>query len=232
MTGWQHKKIQSIESFGEKLKRNREDRGLSLPRLARKLNINSKYLQALENDDYKKLPPDIYTINFIRQYSKFLGVSPASAVSTFEKQKNLTEKVLINNNLMVNTKPSTWSRFWSFVLKPKVIRNTLIFLIFGGICVYLGLSINNIFTSPELVITNPTTTQVVTDQRTINIAGVTEKEAELNINNLQVILSPTGKFSLDIDLQDGLNIIKISAKKKHSQTNTIYRQVIVTNTTK
>lgn len=63
------------ESFGESLHKARLTLGLSLAEMAQSLNLKIQILEALENSDINKLPPEIYTQGYIKAYSKALGIS-------------------------------------------------------------------------------------------------------------------------------------------------------------
>ncbi len=45
-----------MQTFGDYLKRQREDRNISLREVARLTMITERYLDSLEKDDYAKLP--------------------------------------------------------------------------------------------------------------------------------------------------------------------------------
>jgi cytoskeletal protein RodZ len=44
--------------------------------VAGQLHVPTRYIQALEADDYTPLPPTVYTRALIREYSRLLGMSP------------------------------------------------------------------------------------------------------------------------------------------------------------
>lgn len=75
-------------SAGALLRRQRENRGLSLESAAEATKIGKNYLAALENDRYADLPSPAYLKGFLRTYAAYLGLDPeqligmATAVST------------------------------------------------------------------------------------------------------------------------------------------------------
>jgi len=62
------------ESFGEYLKREREMRGILLEEISEATKIGKDILEALENDDHKRLPPQVYVRGFLRTYASYLGL--------------------------------------------------------------------------------------------------------------------------------------------------------------
>ena len=59
------------------------------------------------------------------------------------------------------------------------------------------------------------------------IEGETEKETKLTVNGKDVMVNEAGRFSTEIDLNDGVNTIAVSVTKKHGKTTTITRHVVV-----
>ncbi len=62
--------------LGEILKKKREESGLNLREVARTLRFQYEYLKALEDEDLKRLPPDVYVKAYIRGYAKLLNIDP------------------------------------------------------------------------------------------------------------------------------------------------------------
>lgn len=62
--------------LGEILKNKREEAGLDLREVAHALRFQYEYLKALENEDLKRLPPDVYVKAYIRGYAKLLNLDP------------------------------------------------------------------------------------------------------------------------------------------------------------
>src|SRR6185436_3464318 len=60
------------QSNGEKLRLAREARGIALREISEQTRISIRYLEAIETDDYKRLPGGIFNRSFIRAYAKFI----------------------------------------------------------------------------------------------------------------------------------------------------------------
>ena len=226
MAVFNKKSIHAMETVGEKLRQHREAGRCTLNQAARKMNVNPKYLQMIESDNFEKLPAGIYVSKILGQYAKFLELNQETVFIAFEEQKKIVEK--LQPPKKIKELADNWLvRIYKFILKPATMRNCFFSLIILAVLTYLGTSVKQIFTPPELIIKNPSATSIITEQRELKLEGITEKEVELTINGKQVLCDQNGYFSVELDLQTGLNIIKISAKKKHSQPRIIYRQIIV-----
>lgn len=72
-----------MASFGERLRREREMRGVSLDEIAESTKIGTRSLRALEEEDFSKLPGGIFNKGFVRSYAKFLGLDEDQTVADF-----------------------------------------------------------------------------------------------------------------------------------------------------
>ncbi|GAB4414206.1 MAG: helix-turn-helix domain-containing protein [Thermodesulfovibrionales bacterium] len=84
-----------MELIGETFKRNREDLGLDLHDIAGKLKIRHEYLRAIEDDAFEKMPPEVYTKGYIREYARFLGIDPEPIIKAYA-EKSITLRDEIN----------------------------------------------------------------------------------------------------------------------------------------
>ena len=73
------------QSIGEKLRLAREARGIALREISEQTRISIRYLEAIETDDYKRLPGGIFNRSFIRAYAKFVGVEENSALEDYAR---------------------------------------------------------------------------------------------------------------------------------------------------
>ncbi|TGB04738.1 helix-turn-helix domain-containing protein [Halobacillus salinus] len=62
--------------IGSRLKEARESKGLSLEEIQETTKIQKRYLNAIENNDFKTLPGKFYTRAFIREYASAVGLNP------------------------------------------------------------------------------------------------------------------------------------------------------------
>jgi cytoskeletal protein RodZ len=69
--------------FGGKMKRAREERGVSLRQIADETKISVAFLEALERNDISRLPGGIFSRAFVRSYAIEIGVDPEQAVRDF-----------------------------------------------------------------------------------------------------------------------------------------------------
>ncbi len=70
-------------AFGERLRREREMRGITLEEIAAATKIGTRNLKALEDENFKILPGGIFNKGFVRAYSRFLGINEEQAISDY-----------------------------------------------------------------------------------------------------------------------------------------------------
>ncbi len=70
--------------MAKSLKEQREKLGKDINDVARITRIKASYLKAIEDDDFAKLPVEVYTKGYIREYAKFLGCPSDAAIATYE----------------------------------------------------------------------------------------------------------------------------------------------------
>lgn len=78
-------------AFGERLRREREMRGVSLDEIAQATKIGTRLLRALEEEQFDLLPGGIFNKGFVRAYAKYLGINEEQAVVDYMQAAGETE---------------------------------------------------------------------------------------------------------------------------------------------
>jgi cytoskeleton protein RodZ len=71
-------------SFGERLKREREMREVSLKEVTSATRIGPRFLEALENEEWEKLPGGIFNRGFVRSIARFLGLDEENLLAEYD----------------------------------------------------------------------------------------------------------------------------------------------------
>lgn len=69
--------------LGATLRRARNQKGLTLDQLSRATKIGLSKLQALEDNDFERLPAVVYTRGFLRAYAREVGLDPEATVEQY-----------------------------------------------------------------------------------------------------------------------------------------------------
>ena len=72
-----------MPSFGERLKREREKRKISLDDIALSTKIGTRMLVALEEEKFDQLPGGIFNKGFVRAYARHVGIDEEQAVADY-----------------------------------------------------------------------------------------------------------------------------------------------------
>ena len=71
-------------TFGERLKREREMREVSLEEITAATRIAARYLDALENEQWEKLPGGVFNRGFVRAIAHYLGLDEEAFLSEYD----------------------------------------------------------------------------------------------------------------------------------------------------
>lgn len=70
-------------SFGDKLRREREMRGVNLDEISESTKISRRHLESLEKEDFDSLPGGVFNKGFVRAYARYLGINEDQAVADY-----------------------------------------------------------------------------------------------------------------------------------------------------
>src|SRR5919206_3030972 len=76
----------AASDFGPRMKRLREERGVSLRQIADATKISIGALEALERNDISRLPGGIFSRAFVRSYAVEVGLDPETTIQEFIAQ--------------------------------------------------------------------------------------------------------------------------------------------------
>jgi len=73
----------TIGTFGESLKRERELRGVTLEEISAATRIATRFLKAIENEEWDQLPGGVFNRGFVRAVSRYLGLDEENTVAEY-----------------------------------------------------------------------------------------------------------------------------------------------------
>lgn len=197
-------------TLGEKFRKIRSDRRISLSEVSRATKIQVKYLEALENGEYDKLPPEVYVRGFLRSYAGYLGVPEDAIVRLYERERNIQKN--LGHVEPFRFHPTAPVRF-SFSVSPKAVAFAAGLLVAAGFFVYLSLELRSFVSEPRLSITGPSEGETISGSETV-VRGETDPRAKVLINGEETIVDENGGFSERLTLTSGLNVITVSSTNR------------------
>lgn len=206
---FKRKKIDSL-TLGERMKKIRSERRLSLYEVSRGTKIQVKYLEYLENSEYQKMPADVYVKGFLKSYAEFAGISEKILIRLYERERGIHQNIKKIDDREKSIEPLKLTKW---VITPRI--TALVFIIFFVLAgfFYLYREIDTFISSPRLVIFSPQDAQIIKES-TVLVKGATEKDSTVSINDQAVLVDENGEFSQEIGLQKGLNPIMVKSKNK------------------
>lgn len=209
-----------MRTVGQILKEEREKKFYSLEEIEKVTKIRKELLQALEQDDYSKLPPPTFVQGFIKNYGRFLGLDTQKLLAIFRREfsdRKNPPRILESfaNPLDKNKWQITPTKFISFLV---------VFLIFVFF-VYLWFEYRFLAGPPNLQLSQPQDQETVL-QDSVMVIGKVDPESKITINNQQVSVDSNGSFSQEISLNQDINKLIIVATSKFGGSSRIERTVL------
>jgi len=182
--------IQNYSTVGDTLKSARIEQGKILTRISKKINIDIKYLEALERNDYHELPNGLYCEKILKRYADFLNLDSKSIKETLLQERNVIKENPKKLDIFL-TKKIKWK---NFIVFPKFGKGLVIIFLTLTCFTYLLFALQYVFSPPELVILNPAQNNLVTNKKNIVINGISDPETKVKINNKLVLVGRDGRF--------------------------------------
>jgi len=82
-------------AFGERLKREREMRGVGLEEISAATRISTRFLAALENERWHELPGGVFNRGFIRAVARYLGLDEEAIIAEYSLVTHDAPKVAV-----------------------------------------------------------------------------------------------------------------------------------------
>lgn len=80
---------ENVKFSGEILRKIRIEMKISVNEISANTNIRKTYIRAIEEENFKALPPIVYTRGFVKAYAEYLGLPSEKVVKDFMEKFNL-----------------------------------------------------------------------------------------------------------------------------------------------
>jgi len=202
-----------MTTAGEVLKKQRENLNKSIEQVSLDTKIQPRFIRYIESNSLNKFDSPIYAQGFIKIYSKYLNLNEERILAIYRRSVPET-----NNK----TSPlrETGKNLKKLKIRPKAITVSLSAFFLLGILFYISYQIYQFQNPPKITITAPENNSTVTED-SIEIIGITDKNASLFINDESIDLDSQGNFEYSVSLNPGVNLITLSAKKNNGTQESI-----------
>lgn len=121
----------AMGAFGDRLRREREMRGITLDEITESTKISRRHLEALENERFDQLPGGVFAKGFVRAYAHFLGIDEDQAVADYSAASNEQPEPEDKFPLEIHEEPNR-------ELNPRRSRAPLVFALAALVGVLVG----------------------------------------------------------------------------------------------
>lgn len=130
-----------MSELGQMLKKARLEQGISLEHLQETTKIRKRYLECIEQGEYKALPGNFYVRAFIKSYAEAVGLDPAEVLQMYGNALPDTSPETVSENIApkrtITKRSDKWSRFATGVMVVSF------FLLIVGLIYYFALRNHN-----------------------------------------------------------------------------------------
>jgi cytoskeleton protein RodZ len=113
-------------NFGERLKRERELREVSWEELTSATRIGPKFLEALENEDWEKLPGGVFNRGFVRSIARYLGLNEEVLLGEYDLAHGVPAPSPNGQPPVQEPSPARWKPAVVVVLGALVLLTALV----------------------------------------------------------------------------------------------------------
>ena len=205
---------------GQKLRDERQNRGLSISEVSSATKIRTRFLEAIEKGEYVKLPSSSYAQGFVRNYAKFLDLAEEEILALFRREFDEEKAYKVLPEGLVRQKEMPLKRF---KIKQAVVLVVLLFVLLLGFIVF---QYRNTFISPPISLSSPIEMEVLSSS-TVSVSGNTDPNSTITVNDEQVSVNSDGTFRKIITGFPGKTTITVKAVNRFGKQTIVERHVVI-----
>lgn len=205
-----------MKRIGQVIEFARRDKKLSYQKLEETTKIRSSFVEAIEKEEWHKLPPFPTVLGFVKSLSSALDIDEKMTIAVL-KRDYPPKKLNINPKPDISSKPS-WNPKLTFILGVGLVA--------VAILGYLIFQYAKFTSSPRVSLTSPVEGQVVNGD-TVLVFGTTDTDVKVTVDNEPVLVDEEGKFSTNIGISQDTTKIVVKATSRSGKETVIERKILV-----
>ena len=115
-----------IGTIGQRLSARRQEKGVSVSQVAEATRILSKYILAMESDNFSVLSAPVYVKSFIRLYAKYLEMEAAPLVEDYQREYEASSTPQLTDDVRKSLAKADVPASETTVNEPKAKRQALL----------------------------------------------------------------------------------------------------------
>ncbi len=216
-------RMKQFRSAGELLRQSRLKQGLTIKEAAERLEVASKYLEALENDRLSIFSARIYGEGVLMRYAKFIKAPTDEVADAFRLEWGKTRPA--QHEGVERPLPLVESSY--LVITPKRLS------IAGGVVVvllvvsYFSFQISKLLRPPTLSLSSPAAAAIFYSSEVVLEGQVSDSESRLTMNGKTLLSDAAGHFREVLSLPAGVHTIEVQAENKFGKISSVSRTISV-----
>lgn len=209
-----------MKTVGDILKAARTEKGYTVDQIATYTRINKKYLDAIEQNEFHKLPPAAFTKGFLHTYASIVDVNPQTVLAIFRRDYDQDDRGrIIPRSLVEPIRPAFPA------ITPSML--TVGLSVLAGLLI-IGFFIRQIIqfsAAPPVTLAEPVHNAMLISP--VTVRGSTDVQASVTVNNKSTTVDGNGDFSVELQLTPGEHTIIVVAASRSGKKTTVERVIYV-----
>lgn len=208
-----------MKTVSQILSSERKRKKWTLEEVYKFTKINPVYIKALESGDYSTFNGKVHAKGFLKIYAQFLELDIEELLAFWRREYEGEYERGLRGKKLTNLKKSIFPALSKITLGYKSLSVLAAALLVIGFFTYILYQYNKYSGDPILIISSPKDGAVV-KANFVDVAGNTEAESEMYLNNQVIPLDEGGNFTTVIQLTEGVNVLTFSVKNRLGSVTT------------
>ncbi|MCL4374348.1 helix-turn-helix domain-containing protein [Patescibacteria group bacterium] len=202
-------------SVGKLLQTERLRQHYTLADVEKAVKVRSKFIEAIEKEQWQWFSSKIYITGIIKNYARFLGLDGKRILAFFRREYEKNEEVGFKKKVATRYLTPETKRAASIGLAALLLTFFL----------YFAFQLKTYLSPPQVTIMAPQQ-QVFHRENRIKIVGKTETDAIVTISGERVYQNQSGVFEYNLPLAPGKNTLQIQVVGANGKTTVIKRDYV------
>jgi cytoskeletal protein RodZ len=208
-----------MKTVSQILSSERKRKKWTLEEVYKFTKINPVYIKALESGDYSTFNGKVHAKGFLKIYAQFLELDIEELLAFWRREYEGEYERGLRGKKLTNLKKSIFPALSKITLGYKSLSVLAASLLVIGFFTYIIYQYNKYSGDPILIVSSPKDGAVV-KANFVDVAGNTEAESEMYLNNQVIPLDEGGNFTTVIQLTEGVNVLTFSVKNRLGSVTT------------
>jgi len=229
--GFRVRRITSGQSIGDKLKRTRIRKKISIAEVEEATKIRAKFILALESDSWEQIPSEVYGRGYLERYAAFLQLGVAGIMEQYDRERQLYARRCQDSQ--VELAPKSTVTLPRFLLTPRLMVGSFVAIVLVVFLGGVGYQLKKFTAAPYLQLVTPAHaeesngTELVVGTNSVTVTGKTTPDATVSVNGVAAEVNDDGSFSQPVAVQKGVNSIVVEAINSKGKSTSEVLSVIV-----